>query len=274
MASTATTHQPGHRLLPHILHHAAAQTPSRIYASIPVSPSDLSAGYRDVTYTQLLRAVDRAARWLDATLPPPPPPPPTTTRQTFAYLGPRDLRYPIHVLAAIKTSRRLLIPSHLASPAAHVHLLASSSTSTVIHADAVLPDPHVSQIRAALPSIQVVTNVPSQEELLFDDEQDVEPYAYTKTFAEAEHDDACIFHTSGSTGPPKLVPYTHGMLVKVLAKVDLLSAQSRPRQLQGEVEAGWRCYIALPIYHVRLHPGPLASPPQRKTDPTPHRSPA
>lgn len=255
MASTATTHQPDRRLLPHILHHAAAQTPPpRIYASIPVSPSDLSAGYRDVTYTQLLRAVDRAARWLDATLPPPPTT--TTTRPTFAYLGPRDLRYPIHVLAAIKTSRRLLIPSHLASPAAHVHLLASSSTSTVIHADAVLPDPHVSQIRAALPSIQVVTNVPSQEELLFDDEQDVEPYAYAKTFAEAEHDDACVFHTSGSTGPPKLVPYTHGMLVKVLAKVDLLSAQSRPRQLQGEVEAGWRCYIALPIYHVRLHPAP------------------
>lgn len=39
-----------------------------------------------------------------------------------------------------------------------------------------------------------------------------QPYLYTKTFEEAEHDPCFIVHTSGSTGMPKPVTWTHSSL--------------------------------------------------------------
>lgn len=92
------------RLIPALIEHYAAQQPDKVYASIPVDNDDLSLGFRDITYGQLRRAVDKAAFWLageigDATE--------KGDFETFAYYGSRDLRYVILLLAAIKIGRKV-----------------------------------------------------------------------------------------------------------------------------------------------------------------------
>ncbi|KAG6362237.1 hypothetical protein INS49_010467 [Diaporthe citri] len=47
---------------------------------------------------------------------------------------------------------------------------------------------------------------------LIDLEDKVPHYPYTKTFEEAAHDPYMILHTSGSTGDPKPIVYTHAMI--------------------------------------------------------------
>ena len=91
----------GSRLITSTIDHHAAETPDRTYASIPRS-KHLSEGFVDVTYKQLANAIDHASWWLDSKL----------GRcigsfDTFAYSGPKDLRYPILAVAAAKVGRRV-----------------------------------------------------------------------------------------------------------------------------------------------------------------------
>lgn len=102
----------GKRLLPTVIDELATEDPARVYASIPWDDDDLSNGFRDITYQQLANSINRAAHWLDLTLGK------ASQRQageswpTFAYMGPKDLRYPIFLIAAAKVGRRVR----------HVHL--------------------------------------------------------------------------------------------------------------------------------------------------------
>lgn len=93
--------------------------------------------------------------------------------------------------------------------------------------------------------------MPEQEELLFgpggegadeedkEDKEEVQPFPYAwETFEAGRGDEVCIFHTLGSTGPPKTVAYMHEMLVRVMGQVGELSEQSRRPRLQGEVQEG------------------------------------
>ncbi|KAJ3840066.1 hypothetical protein F5878DRAFT_89134 [Lentinula raphanica] len=88
------------RLLPVALESLAHSTPNRVYACIPRSEDVEKDGFRDVTYKQLLNAVDAAAWWLDSE-----DVFSNERGQVFTYVGPRDLRYAILLLASIKTGR-------------------------------------------------------------------------------------------------------------------------------------------------------------------------
>lgn len=96
-------------LIPNIVDKHAAQNPEKVFASIPVDNSDLSQGFRDITYLEFRRAVDKAAYWLEQHL----GTPPRDDQQegdgssasrfpTFAFYGTRDLRYSIFAVAAMK----------------------------------------------------------------------------------------------------------------------------------------------------------------------------
>ena len=92
----------------------ASETPDRVYAVQPISPYDLSDGYREVSYKQLARAVNRAAWWLDEIMAP------SAEKgglelgankvPTFTYLGPNDIRWAFLSFAAFKTKRQVRIP--------------------------------------------------------------------------------------------------------------------------------------------------------------------
>ena len=74
---------------------------SRVYASVPKS-DNLENGFKDVTFVELARAVDKASWWLDSHLGNNHDP-----FEYFAYLGPRDLRYVVMIIAGIKTGRKV-----------------------------------------------------------------------------------------------------------------------------------------------------------------------
>ena len=118
----------GTRLLPTLIDEIAMNTPDRTYAATPKDEADMSKGFENISYANFARAIDGVSWWLDNTLGE------TYGRfPTFAYFGPRDLGYAIVVVAAAKTGRKVLLPSQLASPDAHMFLLSSLSCTAVIY---------------------------------------------------------------------------------------------------------------------------------------------
>lgn len=88
-------------------------------------------------------------------------------------------------------------------------------------------------------------DVPSVAELLAT-ESPVFPYA--KTYPEAAHDRLAILHTSGSTGIPKPIIWTHDSAVKHMhmQRLDI------PDGCEGQDSWGFgkRMYLSLPPFHV------------------------
>lgn len=90
----------GHRFAPSVIDELARTEPLSTWASVPVDDTDLSKGYREISYSQLANYANHAAQWLSQTLPLRPEP-----FQKFAYAGPKDLRYPILAVAAAKLDK-------------------------------------------------------------------------------------------------------------------------------------------------------------------------
>ena len=80
----------------------AINDPSKVWASAPLDNDDLTAGFRDISYKELANAVNHACWWLRHTIPDT-----TTAFETLAYAGPKDLRYPILALAAVKCGKQV-----------------------------------------------------------------------------------------------------------------------------------------------------------------------
>lgn len=85
----------GSRLMPCVVDELANTTPSRVYASIPLA-SDLSGGFRDVTFREIALATDFLAHWIKSEIGC------SGDFETIAYLGAADLRYAVFFLAAVK----------------------------------------------------------------------------------------------------------------------------------------------------------------------------
>ena len=90
----------GQRLILSVIDERAEQEPDSAWVSVPLDESDLSRGYRDITYSELVNAVYHAVHWLHRNLPAS-----SEEFQPFAYCGPRDLRYPILAAAAGKLEK-------------------------------------------------------------------------------------------------------------------------------------------------------------------------
>ena len=99
----------GKRLLPQIVDEYARYEPDRVYASIPNSDSDLSAGYRDVTMAKLASIVNKLCWWIEDAIG-------LGSLNTLAYLGPTDIRYAAMFLAAVKCGYKVC---RNACPASH-----------------------------------------------------------------------------------------------------------------------------------------------------------
>lgn len=95
----------GRRLLANVIDSHATNNPTRVWASVPVNDEDLTQGFRDITYKEFADAINLASWWLaqnvaNATAP----------FQTIAYSGPKDLRYPILAMAAVKCGKQVRCP--------------------------------------------------------------------------------------------------------------------------------------------------------------------
>ena len=108
MTSQTTITTPGHRLLPTVIDHYAKSAPHSVWASIPRDENDLSRGFRDITYREFGNAINHASWWLEnnnlgSTI--------SSNngvfQETFAYIGPKDLRYPVLAVAAAKVGKKV-----------------------------------------------------------------------------------------------------------------------------------------------------------------------
>ncbi|TVY80570.1 Non-canonical non-ribosomal peptide synthetase FUB8 [Lachnellula suecica] len=172
----------GKRLLPHIVDGRARSGYPRPYAMYPLS-RDCSKGFQSISYARLANA------------------------GTFAYLGPNDLRYVILVLAAMKTSRKILICSLRNT------VEAQSSLFNRAHCKALVFCSSLNQSLLGL--FSVLDDVrefeaPGLEEILAEDL--VAHYNYDETYETAGNDAIIHFHTSGSSGNPKPISWNKSVL--------------------------------------------------------------
>jgi len=98
-----------------------------------------------------------------------------------------------------------------------------------------------------------VLHLAELEELL--DAATTEPYPYTKSWEEAEHEPFCLLHTSGSTGLPKPIVWSNG-LIGTMDAVKLLPPTEGDGGMSPWSENwndGDRIYSSFPMSHVCIY---------------------
>ncbi|KAI9155729.1 Non-canonical non-ribosomal peptide synthetase FUB8 [Paramyrothecium foliicola] len=183
-------------LIPHAIDKIASETPDRVYGLWPVHPFSYEAGFRTITFGDLANAVNGLSQWLETQLGR------SSNHETVAYIGPNDVRFIALMVAAIKTGFVLFTPSPRNSSEAHKALFESVHCRTLLTTDPA-PPPAAIAVEAVKPRTFAI---PSLEMLL----DQVHPeHEYSSTFEEVRNKPLLILHTSGSTGLPKPLVWTH-----------------------------------------------------------------
>jgi hypothetical protein len=96
----------GERLIGTLIDEYALNDPDRVWASMPVDNNELTRGFHNITYRQFANGVNHATWWLKEQL---------TAQgndiETIAYAGPKDLRYPVIAVAALKLEKKVTMAS-------------------------------------------------------------------------------------------------------------------------------------------------------------------
>ncbi|KAL8753025.1 MAG: hypothetical protein Q9199_005339 [Rusavskia elegans] len=227
----------GRRLLPTLIDHIAAIDPTRPFVSLTKS-TDIHQGFRDVDYATFAAAIDRCAYWLDEELGRP-----RYEFEKIAYMGPSDLRYVIFILAAVKAGFVAFLPSPRNSLQDHSSLLTAADCHTIVAPESRMP---IVDSLIAARSMKNAT-IPALDWFLKPAENEVKPYPYSKTFEQAKSEPFVTLHTSGSTGPPKLVVSSHGSFATLDAFLAIPSLGGRPVNANSLI--GKRMFSPFPLFH-------------------------
>lgn len=243
------------QLLNHIVDGTAVARPSAIYAEVPRSFDSYEPGYRRITYRALANAVNGIAWWLHQKLGR------GRDHQTLAYVGPNDLTNVIMILGAVKAGykaslegrvsaddkltkcfTKMLLISPRNTVHDHIHLF-EETQCRVILAPINLRSPVLQAILEV--STLPVLDSPSLEELL---DNSYPPYQYLKTFVEARNEPLLVVHTSGTTGRPKPIVFTHDFAASFIQWDQL----APPPGFESQVALcqSNRFFVTLPFFHV------------------------
>ncbi|KAI4287402.1 MAG: hypothetical protein L6R35_003344 [Caloplaca aegaea] len=242
------------QLLNHIVDGTAVARPSAIYAEVPRSFDSYEPGYRRITYRALANAVNGIAWWLHQKLGR------GRDHQTLAYVGPNDLTNVIMILGAVKAGykaslegrvsaddkltkcfTKMLLISPRNTVHDHIHLF-EETQCRVILAPINLRSPVLQAILEV--STLPVLDSPSLEELL---DNSYPPYQYLKTFVEARNEPLLVVHTSGTTGRPKPIVFTHDFAASFIQWDQL----APPPGFESQVALcqSNRFFVTLPFFH-------------------------
>ncbi|KAJ5083746.1 NRPS-like enzyme [Penicillium angulare] len=226
--------KPPTELIPNIIDHYAQIKPDAIYVEYPISPVGYEKGYRPVTYKDLANAINGTAKWLKEKLGG------TGNGEILAYVGPNDLRYPALVLGAIKAGYCMFLTSPRNSAIAHQSLLKRLNCKTLITSS---PRPPPANIILEAYPLNVL-EAPGLDELL-----DIQypHFPFSKTWPEASKETLLVLHTSGSTGIPKPIFWSHDTAWKSMASL-LLSPPEGYESLD-EWNMNKRMYLVPPPFH-------------------------
>ncbi|KAI0172477.1 putative NRPS-like enzyme [Hypoxylon sp. FL1284] len=221
-------------LLPNIVDRLARETPDAVYGQWPVDPVSYEAGFRVINYAQLANIVNGLAWWIVDQLGP------SQDHEVLTYVGPNDVRLIAFGLAAIKAGYVMFLTSPRNSPAAHRGLFSSLKCRTLITTDPTPPT--VPTIIEAVTPRKLTT--PSVESLLG---ERYSHFAFDKSLEQARWDPLIIIHTSGSTGLPKPLIWTHETAARHVNSTAYESPEKVPsldRKFQGK-----RIMVTLPPFH-------------------------
>jgi acyl-coenzyme A synthetase/AMP-(fatty) acid ligase len=188
-------------LLPNTLFQIASLHPDVIYAEYFSDPTNLANGYRKVTYQDFASAVHALAWRIEENVGKPSV---GDGSETMVYIGPNDLRYGFLVLASIISGYKMLFPSPRYGAEAIAGLIDSDIVDSNIMLQSSDPVPVVAEVlqKRSMHNYQI----PSLETLLSSKPR---TYPFTKTFLEHKHEPFLVLHTSGTTGFPKPILWTH-----------------------------------------------------------------
>ncbi|KAF4627987.1 hypothetical protein G7Y89_g10168 [Cudoniella acicularis] len=230
------------QLLNNIVDGLARTRPQTLYGEIPVSPITYDAGYRKVTYRALANAINGVAWWLTKKLGR------GKNFQSLCYIGWNDVRYVIMVLGAVKAGYKLLLLSPRNNIEATLNLFDELDCQVLI-----TTDPQPPSVKAILEKASLQTLVVgSVEELLT---TEYAHFPFNKTFEQAQDEPLVSLHTSGTTGLPRPVIYTHDWAATYIQTIQLeppAGFESLVRLYQGT-----RIFILLPPFHASSMFGPL-----------------
>ncbi|KAJ5300979.1 uncharacterized protein N7443_005981 [Penicillium atrosanguineum] len=224
----------GERILTAVIEQRAKDDASEPWLSVPLDETNLSIGYKDLTFWQLNNAANRAAHWLSENLPTGEP------FQCFAYAGPKDLRYPILAVAAAKVQKVMVLPSQLVTPEAQLQILEKKGCGLYLKPEEMTDS--VAGMLKGTSHIQPIT-IPGLEYFL--NETEASPVKYPKSWAEGKDDPWLVFHTSGTTGNPKPITYSHQMM----AGAEVAASLPDIEETHIHQYAQRRWYTPLPSLH-------------------------
>ncbi|KAF2683122.1 acetyl-CoA synthetase-like protein [Lentithecium fluviatile CBS 122367] len=187
----------GSRFMPVVVDQVAKQQPDLKYASVPLT-TNISDGFRDVTFSDISSATNYVASWIDRTLGR------SSEFGTIAYMGLGDLRYVVVFLAAVKCGYKVLLPSLRNSPWINASLLEQTQCSHLLYA------PEVEALITPLLGNQSNIRIHPVQPLETLIQPETPHYPYEKSYEEAKWDPILILHSSGSTGPPRPIQMNHG----------------------------------------------------------------
>ncbi|KAL6704546.1 hypothetical protein ACN47E_008056 [Coniothyrium glycines] len=198
---TSSSTSYGKRLIPHIADRLAISDPDRTVFSIASFPEN-GPRLQTVSALKFAKAVDKTAWWLRAEIGI------STKVRPIGYIGPHDLRHVLLTYACVKVGYAALYLSPKNNTEGAVSVLKALSCDYFVKVKERPCLPLVGDIMRERPL--KLLELPELEELL--DAEFTEPYPYQKTFDEAENEPFCYLHTSGTTGVPKPIPWSNGLI--------------------------------------------------------------
>ncbi|KAJ9490530.1 hypothetical protein VN97_g2712 [Penicillium thymicola] len=230
----------GRRLIPQIMDSLAAIDSDRSVFSL-ASLSNGILKLNPVSARQFTRAVDKTAWWLRDQVGTP------DSVQPVAYIGPHDLRHILLTYACVKAGYAALFLSPKNNTDGVLSVLTATNCNIWVNAVDASPVPLVQDVFQSRPMTSL--QLPMLHDLL--DNESTEAFPYTKSFEEAKDNPFCFLHTSGSTGLPKPIPWSHG-LIGTMDAVRLLPPVGENADLVPWT-SGWdegdKIYSSFPMSH-------------------------
>ncbi|KAJ4118864.1 hypothetical protein NW768_010602 [Fusarium equiseti] len=244
----------GRRLIPQILDRLALADPDRIVYSI-ASFSDDQPAFRDITAREFTKAVDKTAWWLksqlselqstngasngEASL--------LSKVQALGYIGPHDIRHVLLTFGAVKAGCAALFLSPKNNVTGALAVLNASNCNIWVKPK---EQPLFPLLEGILQEKYMkILELPSIDELL--DAESTESFPFDKSFESSKQEPFCILHTSGTTGVPKPILWTHA-LIGTMDAVRLLPPTEGDGGLAPWMDnwnPGDRIYSSFPMSH-------------------------